>query len=33
VLYILARQPSSKPTGDLHAMPDSLYDRSSSIEE
>jgi SAM-dependent methyltransferase len=33
VLYILARQPSPKPTGDLHAMPDSLYDRSSSIEE
>jgi SAM-dependent methyltransferase len=33
VLFILARQPSPKPASDLHALPESLYDRSSSIEE
>lgn len=33
VLYILARQPVAKPTSDLHAFPDALYDTSSSIEE
>ena len=32
VLYILARQPAVKPSGDLHAFPDALYDTASSIE-
>lgn len=32
-LYILALQPNPKPSSNLHAMPKSLYDSSSSIEE
>ena len=33
VLYVLARQPCPKPDNDLRAMPATLYDSSSSIEE